>query len=150
MKLAEALVQRADLQKRIEQMKARLKNNAWVQEGEQPAEDPEELVRELSALTGQLEELVTRINLTNAAPTESGATLTALLARRDALTVYTAAMRDFLNEASSTPVRAARNEIKILPTVNVKEYRKKADDLSRELRELDLRIQALNWTTELK
>ena len=150
MKLAEALVQRADLQKRIEQMKVRLKNNAWVQEGEQPAENPEELARELAALTEQLEALITRINLTNAAPTETDTPLTALLARRDGLTAYTAAMRDFLNEASSTPVRAARNEIKILPTVSVKEYRKKVDDLSRELRELDLRIQALNWTTELK
>lgn len=150
MKLAEALALRADLQKRIEQMKTRMKNNAWVQEGDQPAEQPETLVRELQALTGQLEELITRINLTNAQPGPDGVTLTALLARRDCLSDYAQAMRDFLNEASSTPMRAARGEIRILPTVSVKEYRKKADDLSKELRELDMRIQSLNWTTELK
>ena len=45
--------------------------------------------------------------------------------------------------------RAARGEIKILPTVSVPEYRKKADALSKELRELDMRIQRLNWTTDL-
>ena len=46
-------------------------------------------------------------------------------------------------------MRAARGEIKILPTVSVQEYRKKADALSKELRELDMRIQRLNWTTDL-
>ena len=149
MKLAEALAERADLQKRVEQTKSRLKNNAWVQEGERPAEDPVALDGELAALCDQLERLVTRINLTNAAALEDGESITALLARRDALSTYTAALRDFLDEASHTPVRAARGEIKILPTVSVPEYRKKADALSKELRELDMRIQRLNWTTDL-
>lgn len=149
MKLAEALAERADLQKRIEQTRARLKNNAWVQEGERPAEDPMALEKELAALCDQLEKLIARINLTNAAAAEEGVSITALLARRDALSVYTAGLRDFLDEASHTPVRAARGEIKILPTVSVPEYRKKADALSKELRELDMRIQRLNWTTDL-
>ena len=149
MKLAEALAERADLQKRIEQTRARLKNNAWVQEGERPAEDPTTLEKELAALCDQLEKLIARINLTNAAASEEGVSITALLARRDALSVYTAGLRDFLDEASHTPVRAARGEIKILPTVSVPEYRKKADALSKELRELDMRIQRLNWTTDL-
>lgn len=149
MKLAEALTERADLQKRIEQMKIRLNNNAWVQEGEAPAEDPEALIRELTALCGQLETLITRINRTNAATLSEGETLTALLARRDCQAVYAAAMRSFLDEASSTPARATRSEIKILPTVSVQEYRKRVDALSKALRELDTRIQALNWTTEL-
>ena len=150
MKLAEALAERADLQKRVEQTKARLKNNAWVQEGERPAEDPESLEKELAALCDQLEKLVTRINLTNAAAIEDGLSITALLARRDTLSTYVAGLRGFLDEASRTPVRAARGEIRILPTVNVQEYRKKADALSKELRELDMRIQRLNWTTDLQ
>ncbi|MBR1606906.1 MAG: DIP1984 family protein [Clostridia bacterium] len=149
MKLAEALAERADLQKRVEQTKARLKNNAWVQEGERPAEDPTALEKELFALCDQLEKLVTRINLTNAAAIEDGLSITALLARRDTLSTYVAGLRDFLDEASRTPVRAARGEIRILPTVNVQEYRKKADALSKELRGLDMRIQRLNWTTDL-
>jgi hypothetical protein len=43
MKLAEALLLRADCQKRIEQLKSRLLGSARVQEGEQPPEDPEKL-----------------------------------------------------------------------------------------------------------
>jgi hypothetical protein len=36
MKLAEALIQRADYQKRVEQLKQRIVNNAKVQEGNDP------------------------------------------------------------------------------------------------------------------
>ena len=43
MKLAEALNLRADLQKRIAQLKERLANNVKVQEGDSPAEDPKAL-----------------------------------------------------------------------------------------------------------
>lgn len=38
MKIAEALILRADIQKRISQLKARLNNNAKVQENEEPTE----------------------------------------------------------------------------------------------------------------
>jgi hypothetical protein len=40
MKLAEALILRADCQKRIAQLKSRLLVNAKVQEGDAPAGDP--------------------------------------------------------------------------------------------------------------
>lgn len=43
MKLAEALQERADLNRKIEQLKSRLNNNVLVQEGEQTAESPEQL-----------------------------------------------------------------------------------------------------------
>ena len=47
MKLANALSQRAELQTRIHQLETRLYNNAQVQEGESPAEDPQDLLQEL-------------------------------------------------------------------------------------------------------
>ena len=50
MKLAEALQERADINRKIEQLKSRLNNNVLVQEGEQPAEDPEKLKQELDAV----------------------------------------------------------------------------------------------------
>ncbi len=149
MKLAEALVQRADLNRRIAQLQDRLCTNARVQEGEAPAEDPNALLAEMDALFAQLEDLITRINLTNAHTQPDGTTLTEMLSKRDCLTAKTAAMRAFLNEASSTTSRALRSEIKILSTVPVAELRKTADALAKELRELDLRIQGLNWVTEL-
>lgn len=149
MKLAEALAERADIRMRIDQLGTRLEQNARVQEGERPAEDPEELSAELEALCDRMETLMTRINLTNARTVSEGETLTALLARRDCLTLRVNTMRVFLHEAGALTSRGMRSEIRVLSTVDVREYRKRTDELSRALRELDVRIQGLNWTTEL-
>ena len=149
MKLAEALSERSDIRSRISQLQGRLEMNARVQEGEKPAEDPEALLAELNGLCARLEELIRRINLTNAQTLSDGETLTALLARRDVLNLQIETMRGFLREASALTSRGMRSEIKILSTVNVQQYRAKTDALSKALRELDVRIQGLNWTTEL-
>lgn len=79
MKLSEALSERSDIAKRIDRLYDRLVNNAKVQEGENPAEDPEALIAELNGLTERMTELVTRINLTNAATVSDGETVTASL-----------------------------------------------------------------------
>ena len=82
MKLANALSQRSELQTRIRQLEDRLDNNAQVQEGEQPAEDPMELLRELEAEYARLEELISAINRTNnATQVGDGTALSDLLAR---------------------------------------------------------------------
>lgn len=150
MKLAEALLLRADLQKRIEQIESRLLRNAKVQEGETPAEDPQALLVELSDLVRQLETLMRRINETNAALTDAGETMTALLARRDCLRLYVQALRRFCAEASETVMRGTRSEVVVRSAVDVRRLQKTIDDTSKELRELDLRIQGLNWTAELQ
>ena len=49
MKLAEALSNRADLQRRVEQMRGRLQKSALVQEDENPPENPQELLDETGA-----------------------------------------------------------------------------------------------------
>ena len=149
MKLAEALQERADLNRRIQQLQQRLSNNAVVQEGEQPAEDPKELLIELDRSVLALEELVARINLTNCRAQVSGESLTALLARRDALKLKLSVYRDLAYNASQLARRATRTEIKILSAVNVKDVQGQADALAKELRLLDNAIQAANWTTEL-
>ena len=58
MKLAEALILRADHQKRLEQLKQRLLRNAKVQEGDRPAEEPGELLAELERVAADLEGLI--------------------------------------------------------------------------------------------
>ena len=149
MKLAEALQIRADLQKRIAQMQTRLNNNATVQQGTQPAENPDGLLAETDRLFAQLEELMTRINLTNAQAASDGTTLTALIARRDCMKQKIAILRDFLSNASQLSRRHSLSEILIVSTVDVAAHQKHIDRLSKELRELDTTIQSLNWTTEL-
>ena len=149
MKLAEALNERADIQRRIAQLESRLIDNAKVQEGEEPAERPEDLLAELDGLFSRLEELMSKINWTNSQTIQEGHTMTQLLARRDCLTRKIGVLRSFLQSASATVSRATRSEIKIKSTVSVPKMQKQVDGPSKELRELDSAIQALNWTTNL-
>lgn len=150
MKLANALSQRAELQTRIRQLETRLYNNAQVQEGEQPAEDPEELLRELEEDYARLEELISAVNRTNsAARGEDGTTLSDLLARRDCLKGKLGILRNFLDNASALVRRRTAGEIKVRSAVDVRALQKKVDGLSKELRELEEAIQERNWTTEL-
>ena len=150
MKLANALSQRAELQTRIHQLEARLYNNAQVQEGEQPAEDPRELLRELEEDYVRLEALISAINRTNsAARTEDGATLSDLLARRDCLRGKLGILRNFLDSASALVRRRTAGEIRVKSSVNVRELQKQVDGLSKELRQLEETVQEKNWTTEL-
>ncbi len=149
MKLANALLERADLLYRTTELSGRLSNNARVQEGEKPAEDPYELMEEYDRQTARLEELMARINLTNSVTKIDGVTLTELLAKRECLKRKLSAMRDFLTNASSLAARYSKSEIKILSTVPVSEIQKHVDVLAKELREVDETIQSLNWTTEL-
>lgn len=149
MKLAEALQLRADLQRRMEHLASRLYENARVQEGVAPAEDPVALLAEYEDCAAQLEDLMARINRTNCETRTEKGTLTELLARRDCLKMRVQTYQNFLQSAASLPRAATRSEIKILSAVPVPEYRKKEDAVSRQLREVDNAIQAANWTTEL-
>ncbi|MCM1056896.1 MAG: DIP1984 family protein [Firmicutes bacterium] len=149
MKLATALSERADLQKKLSELGTRLNQNARVQQGEKPSEDPKELMQELERILSRLEELIARINLTNSSTIHEGRTITEFLARRDCLKSKIQILRNFLDNASSRVNRLTHTEIKILSTVSVSEMQKKVDALSKELRECDELIQELNWTTEL-
>lgn len=149
MKLAEALQERADLNRRIEQLRYRLNNNVLVQEGEKPLEDPAALLEELESSFTHLEWLIARINLTNCAVKVEGRSLTELIARRDVLSLRADAYRRLVEEASQNTHRATRTEIKILSAVDVPALQRQADDASRELRLLDNTLQATNWTADL-
>ena len=149
MKLAEALQERADLNRRLEQLRHRLCNNAIVQEGEKPAEDPHKLLAEQEECLGRLECLMAQINLTNSRTTVEGKTLTEWIARRDALKLRIIALREMTDAASRIAQRATRSEIKILPTVDVPTIQKQLDEASAELRRTDNLIQQHNWLTEL-
>ena len=149
MNLAEALQERADLNRKIAQLSARLKNNALVQEGEQPGEDPAELLEELNGSVQRLETLIARINRTNCETKLEGGTLTELLARKDTLVLRLQAYRELADAASQNARRATHSEIKLLSTVNVRQLQQEADRMSKALRELDNSLQAANWQTEL-
>ena len=150
MKLAEALVLRADIQKRISQIRSRLEKCVLVQEGEKPAEQPSDLLAQLDQLFIQLERLIVQINKTNLqAHLASGQSLTDALAQRDVLTLRYAAISQLADTATPENNRYSRTEIRSVSTVDVAALRQQQDQLAQQRRELDTAIQALNWTTNL-
>lgn len=150
MKLSEALIRRADAQTRIAQLRQRLNQSALVQEGERPPEDPKQLLKELDRLLGELTDLIKRINRTNSATQfDESKTLTDALAERDTLLLERNVLAGLAQAASHTQGRYSRSEVKYVPTVNVADIQKQMDDLARRHRELDTRIQELNWQVDL-
>ncbi len=149
MKLAEALSIRKDLQKRIDQISDRINNNVKVQEGEEPNENPKELFAELDSCLKQLQDIIYKINLTNIRTLVEGTSLTQLMAERDVLSLRLTKLRTIFNNASAMQDRYSRSEIKMIVTVDVKKLTKDIDLLSAKYRQLDIKIQAANFATDL-
>ncbi len=149
MKLAEALMERADLNRRIAEIENRIENNVLVQEGEQPLEDPDTLLQEMNGMMERLEYLMAHINLTNCNTVINNQTLTELIARKDTLNLRLINYRNIANSASQNTHRARGTEIRILSTIDVKDMQKQIDQTAKEIRQLDNLLQSTNWQTEL-
>lgn len=149
MKVAEALALRADLQRRLEQLKQRLLKNARIQEGDTPAEDPVVLQSEFEKSAEELTRLIQSINRTNSAARFDNRMLADALAERDVLKIRYDAYRELAAAASTTQARMTRSEVKFISTISVAAIQRKADDLAKLYRELDTRIQEADWTTTL-
>ena len=149
MKLSEALIIRSDLQKRVQQIKARLIANAKVQEGDKTVENPVEILAELNQTLKDLSDIVKKINLTNSQVTDGNKTMTELLAERDALTTKIKIYQEFLETARNKIDRYSNKEIKIFSSVDVKEEQTKLDKMSKELRIVSNTIEEANWNIEI-
>ena len=151
MKLAEALILRADQQKRVERLKARIIRNAKVQEGENPAEDPNQLLSELNGIADDLTGIIQNINHTNSTTDlDSVMTISQAITVRDILRLRHSLYRDLAQAATVTQDRSTKSEVKFKSTVKVTEIQESADDFARQHRELDAKIQAANWEVDLK
>ena len=155
MKLAEALLLRADRNRAYEQLRVRISASARYQEGEQPPEDATDLIDSCSAVLDELVRLIRQINRTNAVTNmPDGRTVSDALAERDVLRLRHALLSGSADAASGTGPRGAmmrstRSELKVVAALDVGALRQRASDVARRTRELDAQIQQVNWTAEL-
>lgn len=150
MKLAEALILRSDLQKRIAILKDRLIRNAKVQEGDNPAENPQSLLNELSTNLNELEVIINKINRTNSNTIiDNELCLSDLINKRELLGKKTKILRDLVEAATIQFDRYSQKEVKFYSTVNVFELQKEIDKISKEYRETDTKLQGMNWNIDL-
>lgn len=150
MKLAQALIERADLQRKLAQLNQRMQQNAQYQEGEQPSENPVDLLVQFRQALESLKNLVVAINLRNSQIVlPNGMSMTAALAQRDRLKMEHAALVKLADAATPEQSRYSRSEIKMLAAIDVKTIRQQADQIAKHCRELDILIQESNWLNEL-
>lgn len=164
-KLAEALAERKGLQDRLIRLQQRLTACAKVQEGDQPAEMPADLLSEAERTSAEIKRLTIAINRTNSQsrltdpatpPGERDTngisqTIMEAIAERDRLQSQRQTL-DLLSQAARPEARsygATRNEIKWRPTVDIAVLQAQIDQVAQAYRALDTQIQAANWFTEL-
>lgn len=115
-----------------------------------PAEKPDDLFKELYRKLREFEEIVVRINKTNlATKTSSGMDITSAIAKRDSLQRLHGILEAVSNNANSTTSRYSTTEILNIATIDVASMRKKMDGIAKQRREMDVEIQAANWTNDL-
>jgi len=150
MKLAEALLLRGDLQKKLTSLRERIVRNGLVQGGNAPHEDPNVLLLEAAGVIDELEALVTSINVANLSnKLPDGRTLTAAIAHRDSLVQRHAMLQAAIGATQKEPDRYSVREIKWVAAVDVAKLQKQSEDLARQIRELNAKIQETNWKIEL-
>jgi hypothetical protein len=154
-KLAEALLLRADRNRTFEQLRSRIQASARYQEGEKPPENAKELVAAAAGVLDEVEDLIRKINRTNSATVmEDGRTISDALAERDVLRLRYSLLTSAAEAASGSGqrlamARATRSELRVLTALDVKALRQQAADVARRTRELDGQVQQVNWTTDL-
>ena len=150
MKLAEALLLRADLKKKLLSLRERIGRNAIVQEGEAPKEKIEDLLAESTSVLQEQQALVRRINAANeTAKQADGRLLADVLALRDMLIAQHSLLTSTIAATHKDVDRYSQREIKWVPQIQVSSLQKQADDLSRKIREVNVTIQAANWQIDI-
>ena len=151
MKLAEALMLRSDMQKKLASLRERIGMNSVVQEGEQPHEAPRQLLAEAFDILEQLQQLVFRINQANLQNTlPDGRSITAAISQKETLAVKHSLLQHAIANSQKEPDRYSRSEIKWKATLDIAGLQKQSDDLSKKIRELNSAIQETNWKTGLQ
>ena len=150
MKLAEALLLRADMQNKLDSLNGRVKRNAVVQEGSTPHEDASELIKEAFQIIAEKQALITKINQANLSnKLSSGLTLTEALAERERLEEQHSLLNHAIYHTQTEPDRYSSREIRWVSTLKVTSLQKQSEDLAKKIRELNIIIQEANWSAEV-
>ena len=146
MKLAEGLLLRADLTKKIEHLVNRIRPVLIVSDEKKPQEDPIKLLALLRKANKDLESIVVKINRTNNETyIGEGETVMEALAKRDSLKLLSEKLRIIRQGAQINNMGSYRQ----IATVDIKALQIEIDQTGRAFREIDSKVQEINWLTEL-
>lgn len=146
MRLAEAMMQRADLDKKVSILGARLNDIALINKSYALEDEPKHLFEELNKSMKALSEVVYRIHVTNMETVDNGTTITAMLTKKEILKIRIQMLQRIKEEAR---IDSCFDRTKYTILINKAELQKELDECKNQLEKLDMKLQQLNWQTEL-
>ncbi len=151
MKLAEALILRADMQRKLANINTRIAENVKIKEGDEPAEMPIKLMKEAEELIEKLYNLIAHIHHTNATVRlADGKTLLMTMVERDKLKERYRMINNALKKAKSKPDIHYNYEVKWKKMVNIIALQRQVEETAVKIRNLNVLIQATTWKVDLK
>ncbi len=140
------------MQNKLFSLRSRILSNLKVQEGQELIEDPTDLLKEYKVVNEKLIAMVQAINKTNINTIikEYDMTIADALVKKERLLALKNVYEDVVDSATNYQTRMSRTEIKFVNVVDVKRIQKLSDAVSKEYRQLDAKIQEVNWLTELE
>ncbi len=146
MKLGEAVLLRADLLKKIEQIQHRIKPNLVVEESKEPQEDPVKMLAQLRNATQEYTALVIKITKTNyTTKVEKFDNVMNAIARKESMQLLLSRLKTI---RQGSQITSSYDEPRA--TLNINNLQSEIDKLEIDLREINSVIQEINWTTELE
>ena len=146
MKLAEALILKADLKRKAGQLLERLKRNIRVRKGQEPVEAPDSLLDELDRVGADLESLVRRVHWTNAnLMFDAEHRISDAIAMRWMLDLRIKILQSVIDHIWESDQWLTCTVV----TVDTAALQKQLDMLNRKRRDLDAKLQAIRWQEDL-
>lgn len=153
MTLAEALIEKKELNNTIDSVFSALIDSVKIQEGDQVREDQDDLNARLTQTLTDIQKLTIAINRTNANTVivfnDQTITLAIAIIQRDTLKRQMGFYNSIVERVTHRSERYSRNEIKDIVTIDPSKYREQYNKLAKQFRQLDVLIQRTNWNTDL-
>jgi hypothetical protein len=151
MKLAEAILDRSEVTKRITELQGLISQNAVVQEGTDH-EDVEGYYRELIQCYDSqrlLNEKINRANNTTPYDGDKTIFICDALSRKENIDKQILSLTSLANSFRSNFNRHSLSEIRSVPTMDPKIIRKHISILQQQRKDLDRCIQKQNWSVDI-
>lgn len=156
MRLAEALVERKELKKELQDLSSRITSSYSRNEDEEEYENTTELLQKFVSTSNRLTSLVIQIQNTNNMTTinsnnkqYSGYTISQLIEQRNHISALRNLHSTLLLSGRGGSYRSTKDELKTVYSIPQEEIRKQYDKLSKTYREIDFILQEANFSTNL-
>jgi hypothetical protein len=149
-KLAEALLIKAEYEERLESLRTRLRVSARVQDGNFPPEDPETLLADVQTCLDNLASLNKRISITQSQTLlASRQTLADAIIDQEILVKKQSIYQSIVEAGTIPPDAYQSSNMRWLVTVNIAGLNRRIEEIAKEYRLLETEIQKVSWSTKL-